>query len=789
MGSIRKFRAVLTLLLVLAVGSLSAAEVGKIIIEQQGGGTLEPSLENLVMLTIRTRVDREFAVEVLSDDISQILKNGNFEDVQTRLTNLPDGKLQVIYSVKPRKPVRDIAIQGNTYLKTKRLMQILSHKKNVPLNEKTLSNDRLAILDKYRDAGYYDTEVRSVTTENADGTVSVTHVITEATRVKLQGTAFVGNTVFEESELRDVMMTKRQWWRYIFRLGNYFNSRQLDLDKARLRDLYTTRGYLDFAVEDIKLVYDENHKWVTPTYYIAEGEPYTVGNITIEGTEKMDGQELLAKTRLATGDVYDSSIENQDLNLMKAKYEEQGYMSLVFNAVHNQNSENHTVDITYVVEEGTPSRIRDIHITGNHVTQNHVILREMGVLPGDLGDNGKLRLSQARLMNTGFFSSVDIYPSVTPYDDQKDIQVDVEEKSTGSVSLGAGFSSEDSVIGFLEFQERNFDVSRLFDWPPRGAGQSFRTYVAVGSESQNVSISLVEPSLFDSGFELSNDFFLNTRYENEYDERHVGASSVLTMPISFDIPGTSHTEYWQLGLGIRIDRVDISHIEKEEKSLDPMLATGDELQDYRIGQDKGGYWANYFLARLSRTTLDNYRFPNRGSRFTLESEFITAALGSYSNYARLHAGGAKYFPLVRNHVLKLGLDAYAAEHFSGDDIRIFDRYFGGGIGTIRGFKRRDVSPVNSNDNSIGGLSMLTGTAELITPVKDFMYFSVFTDVGNVWWEDDFGSDPLELNVSVGVGIQFKALPIRLDYGYPVHTEGDHLDGRGGRFHFNIMYSF
>ena len=121
-------------------------------------------------------------------------------------------------------------------------------------------------------------------------------------------------------------------------------------------------------------------------------------------------------------------------------------------------------------------------------------------------------------------------------------------------------------------------------------------------------------------------------------------------------------------------------------------------------------------------------------------------------------------------------------------MKVFDRYFAGGFGTIRGFKRRYVSPVNVNENSIGGSTMLVGTAELIKPIKNFMFFKVFCDVGNVWW-DSFDADFGDLNASIGLGIQFRALPVRLDYGYPIVTKNDHLDGTHGRFHFSITTSF
>ena len=424
-------------------------------------------------------------------------------------------------------------------------------------------------------------------------------------------------------------------------------------------------------------------------------------------------------------------------------------------------------------------------IVGNEVTKNKVIQRELAIHADDYTDLSRINLSKQRLQNLDYFESVEMYPIATPVPDLRDLRIELKEKSTGTMSLGAGFSSEDSVMGFLEFTETNFDLGRLFDWPPKGGGQRFRAYLGIGTDVQNVSISFIEPAFLDRNLELSNDLFLNTRFEDDYDERHIGGAVMLSWPIAFRLPGMEQVEFWRLGLGLRIEHIRISDVD------DPRWDDDDEHYDYInycLEDEEGGEFANRLILRLSRDTRDQFRFPTRGSRISLETEFVTSALGSYSNYFRFHAGGIKYVPVVQDFVLKMSLDGWAASHLSGDDIKIFDRYFGGGYGTIRGFKRRDVSPVNYNENPIGGLTMLMASVELIKPIKDFMFVSLFTDIGNTWW-DSFDADLGDLNMSVGVGVQFKAVPIRLDYGYPVKTAGEYLDGKSGRFHFNIGISY
>lgn len=764
-----------------------AAPVGRISVEVSSGKVLLGALEELVFSTIQTRKGLEFSPARLSDDIAALYRTGSFSDIQTSSTSASDGSVDLLFVVTPKKTISEILLEGNSHFTDKKLLRLVKHPVDIPLDDAKVAADRSAIFEKYRGAGYYGSSVTYRLQDNVEGdSAKLIYVISERPRAKLQKVQFEGNTVFSEAELRDELMTKRQWWRYIFRFGNYFNEQLLQYDQDKLRELYATKGYLAFAVEDVELRYNEKENWVSPVFKLSEGKPYSIGKLTILGQKLFSAEELLAKTSSKSGETYSSTRAAKDLADMRREYEQLGYIDLRFVSNELLDRENLIVDIEYRVEEGLPSRVRDIHIAGNDITQDKVIRRELAIQPGDLSDAGKISVSKQRLQNLDYFESVEIFHVPTTAPDLKDLRIDLKEKRTGSVSLGAGFSSEDSVMGFLEFSETNFDLQRLFNWPPKGAGQRFRTYVGVGSEVHNISISLIEPALFDRDLELSSDFFVSTRYEDDYDERHIGGGLMLSWPLAFAVPGTRHIEYWRMGLGLRIEQVRISNV--DDAPFDDYYDYRKDAVNYNINDDKGSHFANRFILRMSRDSRDRFRFPTRGSRISLESELITAALGSYSNYARFHAGVDKYFPVVSDLTLKLGLDGWAATHISGDDIRIFDRYFGGGYGTIRGFKRRDVSPRNYNDNPVGGQTMLMGTAEIFKPVKNFMYVSVFTDIGNTWW-DSFDVDPGELNMSVGVGIQFIALPIRLDYGYPIKTHGDYLDGKGGRFHFNIGYSF
>lgn len=789
----------LGILILAAASALSASDlITRIRVVDTTGTANQEALEQIVYSAIGTKVGENLSLPQLSKDVSALVKTRGIDDVQTKVAEQDDGTLMVTFFISPRQRISDIQVRGCEQFSEKKILRLLKTKTGSMVDEIAQAADRKRIVEKYEKAGYYGTTVGQELTPDAEnpGGLVLTYVVDEHPRAKLKGTAFKGNTVFSDSELSSALVTKRQWWRYIFRMGNYYNPTLRNMDIEKIVSLYATKGYLDAQVTEVAEEYlDDSRKWVRPTYVISEGEKYTLAGRTFTGNKLFSNEQLLEATSSKEGDAYSSTTADADLEAMKGLYEGRGYLDLAFYPQLQKDSEAKTVVIAYNISEGQPIRVNNIDIVGNTYTRDHVIRRELAIFEDDLADSRKIRQTKNRLENLGYFESVEIIPKATDNPDRRNLSIEVKEKPTGTISLGAAFSSEDSVLGFLELSETNFSLDKLLHLEtPKGDGQRMRAYIAAGSESTNVSISLTEPSLFDGPFDLTNEFFVSTRYEDEYDERRTGYAITLGWPVAFKLfflP--DHTEYWRMSTGIRFEHIDISNISHEERFDEndgnyPDSVPFPEGMNYAINRDKGGEITGRLIFAMTRDTRNHYIFPSRGTRVALDMEYVTKALGSYADYMKFHLGGEAYLPLYKDAFLRFSADGYTAEHFSGDDIKIFDRYFAGGYGTIRGFKRHEVSPVNRNENSIGGQTMLVGTAEIIKPIKNFMFFKLFCDVGNVWW-DSFDADLGDLNASVGVGIQFKQVPIRLDYGYPIHTKGEHLDGRSGRFHFSIDYSF
>ena len=547
------------------------------------------------------------------------------------------------------------------------------------------------------------------------------------------------------------------------------------VDKDLLRDLYLTKGYLDFAVANVQSDLSPNGRWVTLTFQLQEGLPYTVSAVAVEVEgDRFGKDELQALVKAKGGDVYSSTTEKADMEALRGKYEPLGYLDLRCVPNLDRNVGDHTVAVTYRIREGNPSRIRDINIVGNEVTQDRVIRRELAIQPGDLGDASKIRTSKDRLSQLNYFETVEISPVATEREDLRDLRIQLSEKHTGTFSMGAGFSTEDSVVGYVELAENNFDLNRLFgEWPPKGAGQRLRLRTSLGTETSDFRVDFTEPWFLERRLRLNTELFDSSRSYDEYDQNDIGLGVTLTQPLR---------TFWRQSYGVLFDHVKLDDFDS------PPHYPGTHTDDTTLMDEEGTYWGNRLTYGLTRDTRDNFMFPRKGSRLSMNSEFVTSLLGSYSNVVRVDTRAAKFVPVFKQSVLRMNAEYAVAGKVSGDDVAIFDRYFAGGANSIRGFDYREVGPVDSGENPIGGKSRLLGNVELARELGDFMYIYTFSDVGNVW-EDTLEMDPSELNASVGVGMQLKVLPVRLEYGYQILTDWDHLEGGHGRVHFNIGLSF
>ena len=281
---------------------LAAADtVSRIQVVLLKGVANQSALEQVVHSTIGTKVGQELSLPQLSKDVAALIKTTGIENVQTRVDKQADGSCQVVFLITLRQRLQEIAFRGRASIAEKKLRPLVKSKLGDPLDERQIAADRKAIIDKYEKVGYRGTAVTHEVEPLDDGDgARLIFVIVEEPRHKLKGVAFEGNTIFTDAELQDAILTKRAWWRYIFRVGNWYNEQLQALDKNRIVSLYGTKGYLDAQVTKVELRAEDDPLWVTPVYHIDEGRCYFLRNVTISGIED-DGIQVELGGNSSTG--------------------------------------------------------------------------------------------------------------------------------------------------------------------------------------------------------------------------------------------------------------------------------------------------------------------------------------------------------------------------------------------------------------------------------------------------------------------------------------------------------
>ena len=432
------------------------------------------------------------------------------------------------------------------------------------------------------------------------------------------------------------------------------------------------------------------------------------------------------------------------------------------------------MDLNYRIEEGEQAYIEKIEIKGNTKTKDKVIRRELSVSPGELFDMTEVKRSKRRLEGLNYFTEqggVDATPEPTDVPNRKNLVVTVEERNTGNFSIGAGFSSVDSVLGFIEISQGNFDIAK----PPwfQGGGQKYRMKAAFGSQRQDYEITWIEPWFLEKKLQLSVDLyhrqlgFVST--ENLYDERRTGARIALARALGTEnLIGTASYTIESVGI-INVDRARASKLIRDEE--------GNRLVS-KVGLS------------LAYDTRNNALLPQRGQRTELSGEVAGGPFGGETDFYKLELRSAWYFKgLGEGHVLELvGRTGVVKEYGDSSRVPLFDRWFLGGLYSLRGYKYRAVGPRDSTNEPIGGDTYWFGSAEYSVPIIERLRFAVFYDIGMVY------SDPYDWNVKnyndnfgFGIRLNLPIGPLRLDYGIPINdVEG--VNSSHGRFQFGVGYT-
>jgi outer membrane protein insertion porin family len=738
----------------------------------------------IVLANIQTAVGKPRSRDLIEQDVRNLINTGYFFDVRVLEEPATNG-VKIIYQVRGKATIKEVVFVGEKRFKADRLRRESSQKTGDILNERKAHADALKMEEIYQKAGYPDAKVEVVVSIDKDtGKAILTFKITEGDRVFIKAIKIAGNKAYPTARLLKIIKTKARWWGSFLAGSGVLKDEQFKEDLEKLRDFYRSNGYIDM---EIRTNYVERvaRQWIDIHIDIFEGQQYKVGTIAIEGNKLFPSVELEKRLKMTTGKVFTPEGLNKDVKAIEDYYGARGYLDTTARPTRIPNVETGRIDITYSIREGELTYIEMIRIRGNTKTKDKVIRRELAVAPGDIYDTVRVQASKERLKNLGYFSKVETTPEPTPIPNHKDLVIDVEEQRTGTVTFGAGFSSIDNLLGFVEVTQGNFD---LFNWPNfTGGGQKLRVRAQLGLQRQDYILSFTEPWFLDQRLLLGVDLFHTeaSYFSNKYSEKQTGGSVRLEKALN-DF----------LRAGVKYQLSDIT--------LDVDNNASQELQS-----QNGSQLQSSLEASLTYDSRDNLMLTHRGNRTELSAQLAGGPLGADVSVYKLNGKTTFYFPLRENDVLQLlaaggVVQAYGQTFGSGgivdedpspfvdlvkvDDVPIFDRFFLGGANTMRGFGFQKVGPKDVDNEPIGGNTTFNATAEYTIPIVERVRGAVFFDIGDVWknsYQVNLGD--LKSDAGIGVRLNLPIGPVRLDYGYPIMT--DKHTGTTGKFQFSVGYQF
>ena len=694
----------------------------------------------------------------LNNSLRSLFASGLFRDATITVA-----VTQVIVRVDENPIINRVVFEGNDRIDTDVLEDEVQSRARVVYTQTQVAEDADRILEVYRRSGRYAAAVDPQIIELDQNRVDVVFEINEGPLTGIDRISFIGNREFSDSTLRSEILTEESaWWRILSSNDNYDPDR-LTFDRELLRNFYLSEGYADFRVVSAVSELAPEGDGFFITFTVEEGERYQFAAVDIDSQlPDVSPDELQSDITTFEGDWYDASEVETTIQNITDRLGELGYAFAEVRPRVTRDRESLTIGITYEIQQGPRVYVERIDIIGNLRTQDEVIRREMRLVEGDAFNVARLRRSEQEIRDLDFFETVDVSSVPGDAPDQTVIVVEVEEKSTGQLSIGAGYSTSDGALADFTLRERNL----------LGAGQDLRVGLSLATSRQEIDLSFTEPYFLDRNLAAGFDIFRITRDRQDvasYDSEETG----IALRAGYDINETL-SQSWTYTL--RQDSItnvddDASRFVRDQE--------GERLTSM-IGQQ-----LLYDMRDSSVRPTDGY-FIRGGTDF--------AGIGGDVTFARVTVGAGYYYPVAEDVVAALTGEA-GYIHGLGEDVRIFNRFFVGGR-DLRGFQSGGIGPRDlSTEDALGGNAFFAGTAEVNFPLglpeELGLTGAVFADFGTLTGIDE--SDPTiadsgSIRSSVGIGFLWDS-PfglVRVDVSQPV-TKEDYDETERFSFSFGTRF--
>ena len=708
-----------------------------------------------VKAVIGTKVGSLFSPLRLDEDLRKVWKMGYFDDVRVETKDSPQGKV-VTFIVKEKPTVREVKISGNKAITDKDIRDQVGLKPFGVYQPRTIKDAEAKIVKLYHDKGYYDVKVKSEVIDLPSGDKGVKIDIEEGKKVFIKTITFQGNKAFTAKQLRAQMSTKEEGWLSWLTDDNLLDRSKLEQDREKLSDYYYNEGYLKVRISEPLIKREEGGLVVA--FNIVEGPRFKVSAISLSGDMILPQADMMKDIKTKVGAWFSRQNLRNDLMHLNDLYANRGFAYVQVRPDVKENLRDKTVAINFDIKKGRKVYFERIIITGNVNTRDNVIRRELGAVEGNLFSSKALRDGNYRLHRLNYFEDVHITTAKGSAPDKMDIKVNVKEKRTGQFSVGAGYSTVDSFMLMGSVSEAN-----LF-----GRGQTLELRGQLGGKSTRYTLSFTEPWLFDQPISAGADLYDWKQEYTAYDKESIG------MRIRFGFPtpwrATRFYTYY------RIEQAEVTSVSDTASRI--------------IREQKGTHMTSAVKGLIRRDTRNHAFNPTEGSDNSVSLEYAGDPIGGTNNFIKAIGDTGWYFPVWFKHVIVLhGRIGWVTSHTDGQ-VPIYEKFFLGGINTLRGFDYYSVGPKDPETGDvIGGERMAMANLEYRFPLyeKAGIVGVIFYDTGNSWTASEgykFG----DLRKSVGGGIRWYSPmgPLRLEYGHVL----DPKDGeRSGNWEFTIGSMF
>lgn len=758
-----------TLLLLPLLLNMAIAAEGERITEVlvKGNRRIEtPAIMNVIKVTPGDYI----FPEQIDKDIRAIYALGHFQDVQADISDSGTGPI-LTYIVTEKPVIREVKIEGNKELSIDKIRDAFDLRPNTIYSAKALANGVKKVKKLYADEGYYLAEVDAKPTKTSANEIRVLVTVKEGEKVLIKDIRFEGNAKIAAKKLKKVMETNEKGiFSWLTGSGTY-KEEVLNNDVNMISDLYFNSGYVNVKVGEPTVNVLPDKSGLEVVIGITEGEQFKTGTLGFKGDLLEDEAALMKLLKLESGTVFSRADLRGDVFTLTDRYADKGYAFANVTPLSKVNGEAKTIDITFDMEKGEKVFIDRINIAGNVKTRDKVIRREMKLAEGDLYSATALRRSKQSLMNLGFFEEANVATAKGRADNKLNLNVDVKEKATGTFSIGGGYSSLDGLIGQGSVQQANF----------LGLGLKLNLAASIGGKSQTYNLGITDPYFLDTRWMVGGDLYRVERDYLDFTRRVTGGDVKAGYPLS----DTVNT--------FLLYKFEDRQVFNLSAAMEDNIAKGLQQPIETSGTTSS------ITASITRNTTDYRLEPSRGMVNTLSVE--VAGLGGTSRFAKYEGATTFFLPGWWGTVFSLRGELGHIQGI-GKPVPIDERFYLGGINTIRGYSGRTVSPVNTINSSVqdingisspvtnhvylGGDTKAVFNAEYQFPlIKEAGLKGVlFYDMGNSYDSKVSVFDRFLSSYGFGVRWYSPMGPLRLEYGIPINPR-EGIDKTGGKLEFSI----